>query len=201
MQVAHMNFEVVFLQTRYVAEHHMNSDSRYFDRCSDPEEWRSLAESLRAAASPLGPKLNQLLKMWSENDFSIESNSLHKEVHVYFMLWAFAIENLLKALLVKKWKPEWGVGADVKALPSSLKGHNLTEIAKRLELTFLLRDFPDLFFKLQECLIWYGRYPVPTKITDYDRASADYKSGFSSSHVRDLEIMYRELETELRNAT
>jgi hypothetical protein len=179
----------------------MMSSSRYFEKCSNPEEWRSLAESLRAAASRLESKVSRLLQMWSQGELSPESCALHKEAHIYFMLWAFAIENLMKAILVKKWNPQWGEGPELETLPSRLKSHNLTQIAEKLKLNFLLRDYSDVFLKLQECLIWYGRYPVPLKATDYDRESAGYMSGFSSSHLRDLECMYRELETELRNAT
>lgn len=77
------------------------------------------------------------------------------------MLWSFAVENLLKAAIVRK---------DSKALmeqfqkknkfPSKLKSHKLVDLVKEAGLAITLEE-EDLLRRLTRSAIWNGRYPVP----------------------------------------
>lgn len=124
--------------------------------------WIRSAQDLLASARELEPKIEAL---WE----SYRAHSKDKGVRLrpdhfqgpYFMLIAFALENLFKAGLVSKssWRYKQEFRENHK-FPSDLKGHDLVELATKSGFDFGLEE-EDLLRRLTRHAIWAGRYPVP----------------------------------------
>ena len=71
------------------------------------------------------------------------------------LLYAYAIENVLKGLIITA-KPLLIGG---RTLNNALKSHNLIKLAKEADFTVLLQEEPVLK-ALSELSVWAGRYPV-----------------------------------------
>ncbi|MGE0734388.1 MAG: hypothetical protein AB7P50_06500 [Alphaproteobacteria bacterium] len=74
-----------------------------------------------------------------------------------YMLFAFAIENLLKARIVK----EASCLVSQEQLDKSLRIHNLLKLAERANVTLSPRE-EEIMRKLTNFGVWAGRYPIPT---------------------------------------
>ena len=129
----------------------------------NPNKWLEKAEDLIFSAENLEPSVHEF---WNENS----SRDTH---NVYLMLLGYAIENLLKAVLVSKLTPEEKEKVMRKGvLPQNLKRHCGIELVKNLGIKFShetesLSDqygkFPsgtkNLIERIGNAVIWRGRYP------------------------------------------
>lgn len=85
------------------------------------------------------------------------------------MLFSFAVENLMKAFLIREKKTEYETRMRTKPnLPKELKTHDLVKLAIAVGEVFprfkrlLDRDCEELLRRLTRRAEWSGRYPVPT---------------------------------------
>ena len=120
----------------------------------NPVAWRTKAEELLAAAKRL--------------EITFGADDLVNDVNsVYFMLFSFAVENLLKAALVDRNRAKYEESMsnyNAPTFPSDLKSHDVVSLAKeRLGLRFS-REQEDLLRRLSHCAVWSGRYPAPVKM-------------------------------------
>src|SRR5262249_58181812 len=72
------------------------------------------------------------------------------------LLYAYAIENVLKGLIVSK-RPDL---IQERKLDDELKNHDLNELAEKAEVTVDERDERPVLEALSKLSIWAGRYPV-----------------------------------------
>jgi hypothetical protein len=84
---------------------------------------------------------------------------------VYFMLCAYALENLMKAELVEKDISARKVPLTVSKLPSHLSGHDLVKLAKCCGRDGLAEEYASILKRLSRSAVWYGRYPAPLTAT------------------------------------
>jgi hypothetical protein len=94
----------------------------------------------------------------------------------YFMLIAFAVENLLKAAAIERKSLEYKIAFRAKRkFPKELQSHDLLRLAKLVGLQ-LEHGEEDLLRRLTRSAIWFGRYPVPL---DYPEISglAEFDDG------------------------
>jgi len=87
----------------------------------------------------------------------------------YCLLMGYAIENLLKGLLMaihpECFKPDTKVTA--------VQGHSLIKLCNRCSVA-LTPDEEDLLTRLTEHIVWVAKYPVPLELTQmYPRKQAD----------------------------
>jgi hypothetical protein len=122
--------------------------------------WCATADDLLCAAAALRPKL---VRFWKTVDAIREGrgrrfprNNLHR---VYFMLVAFALENLLKAALINSGAVSV---AGATRLPGELNTHDLPRLARRTNLALGESD-RHLLEELKRDCEWFGRYPVPAE--------------------------------------
>ena len=136
--------------------------SEYKEKTLDYKQWITKAEELLEVADFLEPEIK---KMWVE----MREGGVLKEHYIttYFMLISFALEDLLKALYIKtnhqKIEAEL---EEICELPKSIKGHNLWEIAKELDVVQREWGEETLLKKLGRSAVWFGRYPTPSKLKD-----------------------------------
>ena len=80
---------------------------------------------------------------------------------IYLMLTAFAVENLLKAELVRKFHGSFQQQFDSSGkLPPLLKTHVLFVLAKKAGFSMGVEE-EDMLRRLTRSATWAGRYPVP----------------------------------------
>jgi len=128
---------------------------RYSEIVFDPSEWRRLAKELFAAATALEPRLE---KFWEGvRDGAWQDG----QMAVYFMLCAYALENVMKATLVEMEIAKNPKPSAQGHLPKSLKGHDLVALAQRCGKCELAEEYASILMRLSRSAVWYGRYPVP----------------------------------------
>ena len=144
--------------------------------------WLNSARCLLASAMELEPKI---VELWENlRAHSKDKSVLLKADHFqgpYFMLVAFALENLFKAVLVRENSWEYKQQfRETRQFPNELKGHDLVELARKANYQFDLED-EDLLRRLTRHAFWAGRYPVPL---DYKRSAvAEEFSDGKEHHV------------------
>lgn len=167
-------------------------------------DWLKKAEDLIDTSSLLEP---EVIQVWDD----MISEHLEKEVtqkrkrtgyfETYFMLMAFAIENILKAKIISKKRLEFRKLIDQQGkLPTILKSHDLYKLANILCISLDMNE-EDLIRRLYRSAVWAGRYPVPLKYQDiisqrYSNGSERGTSAFFKSDVQRV----KELLNKLRNA-
>lgn len=134
----------------------------YKTKAFDEGSWIECANSLLESARLLEPKI---LELWDNynahaNDHSVKLRQDHYN-GPYFMLMAFAVENILKAALVRAESSNLAERFEQNSkFPKELKGHDLLILAKAARITIGFEN-EDLLRRLTRNAIWSGRYPVP----------------------------------------
>ena len=98
------------------------------------------------------------------------------------MLLAYAVENLLKAAIIRKYSYEYKKQfRKTLKFPKELKCHDLVQLAKKAGLKFTMKE-EDLLRRLTRSAIWYGGYPVSLEYTQLSGAEtfSDKKEYFVS---------------------
>ncbi len=85
--------------------------------------------------------------------------AVEQRVHgVYMMLAAYALENVLKAIIVGKNAADFG--ATVHAIPGAIKTHDLKALAKSADVK-VTDAGTELLARLAHYAVWAARYPAP----------------------------------------
>ena len=156
-------------------------------------QWINRGDVLLECAKMLEAEVKELWTSWrrhlKDEKISITGG---KYTGVYFMLISYAVENFLKAFIVRVKKNELESvlnSADNPKFPKILKSHNLVKLAR--EACFPIRDQlqEDLLRRLARSAVWYGRYPVAT---NFHRAN---KERFLDGKEYDTSL-FREIDVE-----
>ena len=146
--------------------------SNYASTLVSQSDWKRHAEALLAAAALVEPRVievwrhnSEWLRCREERDPNTEYlYSKPTEVFaIHFMLVAFAIENILKAALVRQ--NYWQYREEFEKtgqLPKALRKHELFKLAKQIGL-HLSDEQEDLLRRLARAATWAGRYPLPVE--------------------------------------
>ena len=148
---------------------------QFSEQLADPQLWVSKAEELLAAARLLEPEIQA---QWAEVKVEgrrITRTSGRTVIHgPYFLLVAYAVENLFKATLIHRNREELRSQL-LLSIPLNMKEHDLVKLAHRVGFSISLLD-EDLLVRLTRNSVWAGRYPVPTG-PDGSRALKQYSNG------------------------
>jgi hypothetical protein len=142
--------------------------AQYAEFATDVDEWFFTAEDLLAAADALEPKIEEYWAIDHERNRLRETSgkllvfSYQPDPRgIYFMLTAYAVENLCKGLLIKKNLSTMQSAADLKgSLPRDVISHNLLVLLRRIGFDLNPED-SELAFRLERSAVWSARYPVP----------------------------------------
>ena len=144
---------------------------QYKERVLDWQLWINQSDELLAASKKLEPSIKKYwltaTKYFDSNKGTyspppgFKPNRLLQST--YFMLMAYAIENLLKAILIRQSKEDFEREVMLThELPKDLKGHNLTVLTNKTNFKINQTEF-NLLSRLCRNSVWQGRYPVPVK--------------------------------------
>lgn len=157
---------------------------------TNPGRWVLSAERLKNAADSLRESCWPSEREWHDSEAALADFMIGP---VYMMLMAFAIENLLKAMIIKR-EPNL---VEKQKLAKSIRKHDLNEYSGRLG----LRQCPQyhhLLKRLEMFAVSWGRYPVTAIKRDMDsmlhahfNGDADFESvqslwGFLRKKLREL---------------
>jgi hypothetical protein len=141
----------------------------YVHHFLDDNQWIEIAEGLVNAARALQ---SQVDAYWSNESARARDSSLRfpsdAPHRIQLMMFSFAIENLMKAFLIREKKAEYEVQMKSNPiLPQELRTHDLVKLAiavGEVRPSFK-RDFDhdreELLRRLTRRATWSGRYPVP----------------------------------------
>ena len=146
----------------------------YLDQLLNPRLWLEKADKLLEAAEVLKPILRDYWDVArtnaKEERYSKEGPSPQKtpsELHdPYFILISYALEDLLKALIIldlsEEIREQFG---QTGRLPSLIRGHDLVRLSKRANVKIDIIE-EDTLTRLSRLSKWKSRYPVPVELSD-----------------------------------
>jgi len=147
----------------------IKEDSYYLKNLLDPQQWFSVAGGLVEDSKELEPKV---YKFWLTADKAMEAakQSNNKDLRpipsgrvlgTYYMLVAFAIENILKGIILKRDFEQLTEEARThNKIPAVLKNHKLRDLAELANIAIDSKE-EELLLRLTDNAIWRGRYPTP----------------------------------------
>lgn len=108
------------------------------------------------------------------------------------MLMGFAFENLAKAVLITR---DHSIVGDAKLgkWPTDRGGHGFAKLIRSI-LCQLSPDEENLLLRLEEYVVWAGRYPIPKSLHDYKAAEEGRRFTLAGSDVKLVEDMFSRLE-------
>ena len=134
-----------------------SADDSYGALITDPESWRATAKGLVIASTALVPAIEQF---WIDRRLARRWDD--RQVAIYFMLCAFALENLMKAKLVENMLAAGTLSTDINEFPKELKSHDLSALATKCNAPETAEEYASILSRLSRSAIWYARYPAPT---------------------------------------
>jgi len=183
-----------------------------FKAAQQPAAWLRSAEHLRDAAEiilkhelPAEISYSQAHKIAEEEAAAVsvhdgtgvaEIKAVAPNYPPAQLLYAYAIENVLKGLIVSK-RPD--LIQDDK-LDDELKNHDLNELAEKAEVTVDERDERPVLEALSKLSIWAGRYPAALNQPDFSPPNPNALLRYGSDHpiMRTFfERAYKELESRV----
>lgn len=167
--------------------------------------WIANARNLFESAKRLEP---EVVRIWDIYREKIKNAAAPLPIDhfqgPYFMLLAFATENLLKAAAVShkrlQYKDEF---RHSKKFPKELMKHDLIKLAQLVGLSYSDKE-EDLLRRLTRSAIWFGRYPAPLDYADmsgqktFDDGNEYTVSWFSEGDVERLNTFILGLPARLK---
>ena len=155
-------------QTRSIATVTLRN---YASRLLKPTAWIGRADDLLRTADLLIPAVKEEYKWYfgKQQPRGTRAFQFDGPIPTFFMLTAFALENLLKAALISQQKEALRakVERDGK-LPKLLSTHDLYQLMDRLGVAPTEQFDEILVRRLTRAAEWYGRYPVPVTYRTYN---------------------------------
>jgi len=134
------------------------------EQANDPSEWKMTALDLNYAADVLwkiakppqagwGKSLKSILAKFKS---TVEPDWV-KLIHSFILLKSYALENLVKAVYVKRKKES---GEVIRENDPLLDKHLDAKLCKESQIS-LSKQEEGLVNRLHDCIMWAGRYPIP----------------------------------------
>jgi hypothetical protein len=154
---------------------------------TDPAAWYELARTLRMAAEPIQRRLFEI----AEIPQNLEGIRLEKLAYVraYMLLTGLAFENLLKAIGLLRHQSIKERG-----------GHGLVGMAQSLALDLAPAE-RDYLGRLEEYVVWAGRYPVSRKAGTYVTSERRGLLTFRSDDPQVSETLFEKLAAQLTQSS
>lgn len=170
----------------------LGKESYYLRNLLDSQEWFEVAGGLVETAKELEPKIYEFWEAAKvSNGKDLRPIPSNRVIGAYFMLMAFAIENLLKGIIIKSNYTELAREAKEKnKIPSDINSHDLRNLAIKANIS-INADEEEMLLRLKDNLIWRGRYPVPLAEKGLDSKPLNNGDFASQAHysLRDIDAI------------
>lgn len=183
---------------------HVDQEEEFRERVLNTAAWVSAATALMDTADLLEGKVD---RYWTKPESPLHSRwkPLNDEyLAVYLMLYSFAIENLLKAHLVRQNYPAIADALKKRPeLPDTLRGHDLYDLFCKAGFEDMAIEHELVVHRMSRAAIWYGRYSAPVSAVGlaHGRESpnlAPYQAGLWGYAASDPASAYEIAQTLLR---
>ncbi|MHB8581443.1 MAG: hypothetical protein ACYDA4_16485 [Ignavibacteriaceae bacterium] len=130
-----------------------------FVRDAMPDNWLAYADELKDSAEILWAENSNRLRLEIiQNSKSIIENKNTPSIsRSYLLLAGFAIENVLKGIIIADDPSQINSGK----LSSELKSHSLSKLASKINGMVFTKDEIKLLKMLEKIIPYWGRYPIP----------------------------------------
>lgn len=187
------------MERRFILDEECRTANRKseFIRDAKPNDWRSLASELREAADLLWNDRSNGLRAEVDHvadvkDGQFVEKTIARKIYSisrpFILLAGFAIENLLKGLIVES-RPETITSG---TLHDSLKSHSLEQLAGQLEGIEFSSDELKFLRTAQSAIPYWGRYPIPL---NFNRVVPEV--GMTEQHYQTFSVLFDRLDREL----
>lgn len=160
-----------------------------------PELWRNEAHNLFSSAQVLFEFATQKEKEIFSDDkklSSLFSKDISTKAYWHYriirMLWGYGFENILKGIILQKFKSD---NPQIKEVPiDNIKSHDLNALFIKANIKL---EEKELFYIeiIKKCSVWMGRYPMPTKSTEmYEKRESMSSSEELNKRSIDLHEKY-----------
>lgn len=170
----------------------------------DPQEWEGKARQLFRAASVFDGLVHNYWILSSQ-----ERSSHQAYLSAYLMLSGFALENVLKAIIVAKQHDTLYQKFEQKQrLPKILQTHDLVSLFEEAGLNTKGKNIIGLLKRLTRCSTWESRYPIPLRPEQY-RGEDTFSLGpgfitlraFSNADVQNVRALFEGMLDVLKKMT
>jgi hypothetical protein len=131
-----------------------------FVRDALPDAWLSYAEELSNSADLLWEREAESFRLEMTANAELQpigSRRVSRISRTYMLLAGFALENLIKGLLVAQDPSNVNTGH----LSKDLKSHDILNLASKVEHLALSRDERTFCGNVSRAIPYWGRYPIP----------------------------------------
>jgi len=189
--------------------------AQYLERLLNWMLWIDKAEELLAGAKALEPLVRSLWDAmkadFKEGRYNEGGEAPHQPPQnlqgVYFMLVAYALENLFKALIIREHRDyiEDQVLRTRGKLPKIVNNHDLIRLAKEAHFTIDVPD-EDVLTRLRWNSLWAGRYPLPVdcgglkNVEVYSDGKGFLVACFYPNDIDRLNALVQRVKTHVTNA-
>lgn len=144
--------------------------SHFTQHVLNPKLWIMTAKNLMSAAECLARDIDDFWTKLEELDegasFPLSAMTGSHYQDVFMMLHGFAIENFCKGYAVTRLSATERLSVQIGKLPRRLKTHNLEHLVTKEIGLALDEGEKELLRRLEAAVVWAGRYPVSTGLTD-----------------------------------
>jgi len=146
----------------------------YLEGLLNPWLWVAKADEMLEASRVLQPQLRQYwsVVMTNAKEGKYDKGNEHPDTpppnlhDPYFILVSYALENLFKALIVRKRSDEISSQfLQTGRLPRLIDEHNLVKLSKEANIKVDIKE-EDILIRLSRQSKWKSRYPVPVALHD-----------------------------------
>jgi hypothetical protein len=172
------------------------SDEQYRMLGQESLHWLEKAQGLRYCAEVLK---NHLVENWNTPPATRRVETLGL-VNSALLLLGFGFENLIKGVKVAKDPTLVDLdGLNIKTWKKVESGHGISSFAKAL--ITLDSHEEELLDRLQEFVVWAGRYPIPLKSERYHASHSPInKHQMSIADFEVAALLFDKLEKELKKS-
>ena len=146
----------------------------YLDQLRNAWSWVEKADEMLEASKILEPQLRQYWSIVQTNakEGKYDKDGKHPDIPPpnlhgpYFILVAYALENLFKALIIRERSNEIDSQfLQTGSLPRLINEHNLVKLSEKANIKLDINE-EDVLTRLSRQSKWKSRYPVPVELHD-----------------------------------
>lgn len=156
-----------------------------------PKQWLEKSHGFMHCANILMEKLVGMMDV-PPHSRRVETLGL---VDSILLLLGLAFENLIKGVYIAKHPSLVNRDGLDRSMWKADSGHGITEYADSL--VKLEPDEKNLLIRLQEYVVWAGRYPIPTKSGRYGDSKDSGKHRLSTSDFETSNRLFNKLVSQL----
>jgi hypothetical protein len=168
----------------------------------DPQTWLAQARQLKISADAILPALEEALSLPPSSPGTQETRFAY--IHSYMLLNGLVFENLIKGILIGR-NPVHVTKEKITRGILTRGGHGIANGAKNILTPTLIDQELDLLKRMEEYLLWAGRYPLPLQFDTYKNSEEQALRRYTSNdraiinHLFDRLVMILQQEWQARS--